>query len=172
MPVTRQRYQEGSIQKASRAKGPDVWVFRWRELTPDGRRVQRKKTIGTVKRFKTESEAKKAVEPLRAEVNAKQEVLGVMTFAELWGDFAKKELRNEAVDRSETTIQLYTQRSPLPASAVGDNTDQQDQDGCGRGVAPDPERERTEACRRNDRSPEEARSKYQSEIAEPDVRTL
>jgi integrase len=107
MPITRNRYQEGSIDRIKRAKGPDVWVFRWRESLPDGRRVQKKKTIGSVKRFKTESDAKKAVETLRAEVNAQQELLGVMTFRELWGDFAAKELRGEAADRSETTISLY-----------------------------------------------------------------
>ena len=80
---------------------------RWRELTPDGRRVQRKKTIGTVKRYKTASEAKKAVEFLRAEVNAKREVRAVWTLKQLWGDFSLRELRSKQADRAATTIRLY-----------------------------------------------------------------
>lgn len=70
MPITRQRYQAGTLQKVSRAKGPEMWVYRWRELTSDGRRVQKKRTIGSVEKYKTESAAMKAVESLRAQANA------------------------------------------------------------------------------------------------------
>jgi integrase len=107
MPVTRNRYQEGSIDRVKRAKGPDVWVYRWREATPDGGRVQKKRTIGDVKRFKSEADARRAVESLRAEINAKQDSMGIMILAELWADLAAKELRSKQADRAETTIQLY-----------------------------------------------------------------
>jgi integrase len=107
MPVTRNRYQEGSIDRVKRTNGPDVWVYRWRERTPDGRRIQKKRTIGTVKRFKSEADAKRAVESLRAEINARQDVAGVMTLEKLWADFSDKELRSEQADRADTTIKLY-----------------------------------------------------------------
>jgi integrase len=107
MPVTRNRYQEGSIDLVKRAKGPNVWVYRWREATPDGRRVQRKKTIGDNKRYKTESEARRAVEALRAEINAGQEVVGEWTLDRLWADFVERELHSKQADRSPTTIKLY-----------------------------------------------------------------
>lgn len=101
------RYQEGSIDRVSRAKGPGVWVYRWRELQPDGTRVQRKKTIGTVSRYPTQSTAKKAVENLRTEINAQEERIGKMTVREAWGHFQAHELRSPAVNRSASTIQNY-----------------------------------------------------------------
>jgi integrase len=60
----RQRYQSGSLTKEKRKAGPAVWIFRWRENTPDGR-VNRKVVVGTVEEFKTKTEARKASEPLR-----------------------------------------------------------------------------------------------------------
>jgi integrase len=113
MPVT--RYQEGSIDRVSRKKGPDVWMFRWRELV-DGRRVQKKRIIGNLSQYPTLADAKRAIDPFRAQVNATKEVLGEMKFRELWGDFAKVELRRKLIVRkkvsdelvrSETTIELY-----------------------------------------------------------------
>jgi integrase len=87
------RYQEGSIEQVSRAKGrPDVWVYRWRELREDGTRVQRKKTIGDVKEFPKKDDVKREVENLRAAINAAQDKLGKMTILELWGHFQKEEL--------------------------------------------------------------------------------
>jgi integrase len=101
------RYQEGSIARVKRANGPDVWVFRWRELQPDGTRVQRNKVIGDVNRLKTKSDAKKTADNLRAEVNAQQERVGRMTVNEAWGHFQANELRNPIVNRSPSTIQGY-----------------------------------------------------------------
>jgi len=74
MSTTRnKRYQEGSINRIKRAKGPDVWVYRLRELQEDGRRVQRKATIGDAERYPNKSDVKREVENLRAEINARQE---------------------------------------------------------------------------------------------------
>jgi integrase len=109
------RYQEGTIDRVKRAKGPDAWVYRWRELQEDGSRVQRKKTIGDVERFPNRASAKRAVENLRAEINARQEHLGKITIRELWGHFQTEELHAlrdgqlEGVEtkRSPTTIQCY-----------------------------------------------------------------
>lgn len=101
------RYQEGSFDRLKRAKGPDVWVYRWRELQPDGSRLQRKKVIGDVDRFRTESAAKKAVENLRAEINAREECVGKLTVGELWGHFEKHELCSLRADRSPVTIETY-----------------------------------------------------------------
>lgn len=90
--ATRNRYQNGSVERVKRAKGPDVWIFRWRELQPNGSRVQRKKVVGDVHRLPNLSAAKKAVENLRAEVNAKNDQVGEpiaekLTVGQLWGLF-------------------------------------------------------------------------------------
>jgi integrase len=102
------RYQEGSIDRVRRAKGsPHVWVYRWRELQPDGTRVQKKKTIGDIRRYPNKSAAKKAVENFREEINAQEQRIGKMTVREAWGDFQANELRSSIADRSETTIENY-----------------------------------------------------------------
>ena len=44
----RTRYQQGSVQREKRHSGPDVWIFRWREIGPDGKSKQRKAIVGTV----------------------------------------------------------------------------------------------------------------------------
>jgi integrase len=98
------RYQEGSIDRVPRAKGPDVWVYRWRELNPDGIRVQRKKTIGNVEQFPKKSDVKREVENLRSEINAKQDRVGKTTVADAWGHFQLHELHE---NRSPTTINGY-----------------------------------------------------------------
>jgi integrase len=108
MSTTRNnRYQEGSINRVKRAKGPDVWVYRWRELQEDGRRVQRKTTIGDAERYPNKSDVKREVENLRAEINARQERVGKKTLDEVWGHFQAYELRDPDVGRSETTIDNY-----------------------------------------------------------------
>jgi integrase len=92
-----------------------VWVFRWRELQADGSRVQKKKTIGDVRRFPKKSDVQKEVENLRAEINAKQDRIGKMTVRELWGHFQEHELYRKAdgpadiveTFRSPVTIDLY-----------------------------------------------------------------
>lgn len=105
MSTTRNsRYQEGSIDRVKRAKGPDVWVFRWRELQPDGTRVQRKKTIGNAKQFPRKADVQREVENLRSEINSREERVGKITIGQAWGHFQEHELE---VDRSPTTIASY-----------------------------------------------------------------
>jgi hypothetical protein len=43
--------QRGSLVKAERKNGPDVWQFRWSEAGGDGRRVYRKRVIGTIEQY-------------------------------------------------------------------------------------------------------------------------
>jgi integrase len=90
-------YQEGSLERVSRAKGPDVWIYRWR----DSSRVQRKKVLGNVERLKTKAEAKREVENFRSQINAELQKIGRMILGEAWGHFQEHELR---VNRSPTTV--------------------------------------------------------------------
>jgi integrase len=107
MPSTRSRYQECSLERVGRAKGPDVWIVRWRELQPNGSRVQRKKVIGNLVRLPKLVDAKRAVENLRAQINSQAGETIHMTVGEAWGHFQEHELRDSDVDRSPTTIQSY-----------------------------------------------------------------
>lgn len=97
------RYQEGSLERVGRAKGPDVWVYRWR----DENRVQRKKVLGTLQRLPTKADAKREVENFRAQINAGLGKIGRMTVGEAWGHFQQHELYDKTVERSPTTIRSY-----------------------------------------------------------------
>lgn len=104
------RYQEGSIDRVHRAKGPDVWVYRWREFDDDANRVQRKQIIGNLSQFPTISDAKRQVENLREMINAQQCRPGKTTVGDAWGHFQLHELGEDAqVERSPTTIYRYEQ---------------------------------------------------------------
>ena len=40
--------QNGSVIRAERQRGPDVWEFRWREPGADGKRKHRRMVLGSV----------------------------------------------------------------------------------------------------------------------------
>jgi hypothetical protein len=48
--------QQGSIIKAERKHGPAVWQFRWPETGSQGRRIYRKRVVGTIEDY-ADSEA-------------------------------------------------------------------------------------------------------------------
>jgi integrase len=61
--------QRGCMQRNSRKEGPDVWQFRWSESSSDGKRLYRKKIVGTVEQYPDESAARRAVVGLVSEIN-------------------------------------------------------------------------------------------------------
>jgi len=65
----RTRYQYGSVEIDKRVTGPDVWIYRWRETTSDGRKRRRGFTVGTVEKYRTEAHALKAAEGMRVLIN-------------------------------------------------------------------------------------------------------
>ena len=67
--VKRTRYQYGSVEIDERVQGPDVWLYRWWESTPDGRRTRRGFTVGTVDSTKRRSHSLKATEGMRLIIN-------------------------------------------------------------------------------------------------------
>src|ERR1017187_1778851 len=101
-------YQEGHIERVHLANGPDQWTYRWWETSKQsGRRIHRRKLIGTVETYPTISAAKRAVESFRTEINAAATKTVRMTVGEAWGHFQANELRDPDVDRSPTTIKSY-----------------------------------------------------------------
>jgi len=61
--------QLGSLTTRSRLDGPDVWQFRWSEKRSQGRRVYRKRIIGTIEQYPNAEAARSAVHSLITEVN-------------------------------------------------------------------------------------------------------
>jgi integrase len=64
------RYQNGCISLIKNGSGNLVWVFRWKQTLPDGKRVPRQKVIGTLERYKDKAAAEKAAIGLRLMINA------------------------------------------------------------------------------------------------------
>ena len=93
----RTRYQQGSVQREKRRNGPDVWVFRWRQTTPEGGSKRRKAIVGSVLALPTEAAALKAAHALRIDANQEtpQAEGGPSTIAQLIAHYRLKELAGE-----------------------------------------------------------------------------
>lgn len=61
--------QNGSVIRAKRRCGPDVWEFRWRESCADGKRKHRRMVLGSVEQIVDETAARQAVSGLGIEFN-------------------------------------------------------------------------------------------------------
>lgn len=94
------RYQQGCIARERRNNGPDVWIFRWRETQPDGKRTNRKVVVGTVDEYSTRSEAQKAADAIRIHVNKEtpRSILRPLTCEQLIAHYVDREL-TEGNDR-------------------------------------------------------------------------
>jgi integrase len=67
--LNRPRYQHGFFSRHKRKKGPEVWVYRWREIDANGKPKMRAFVVGPVTQYSTETAAWKAVSTLRLDVN-------------------------------------------------------------------------------------------------------
>jgi hypothetical protein len=61
--------QSGSVIRAERQRGPDVWEFRWREQGADGKRKHRRMVLGSVEQLTDEAAARQAISSLLLELN-------------------------------------------------------------------------------------------------------
>ena len=100
MMFKRTRYQSGSLTRETRKTGPAVWIFRWREQTPEGT-VNRKVQVGTVEKYRSKSLALQAVEGLRININ--KQTFEPKTVKELIEHYTEKEL-------SENSAKAYSTR--------------------------------------------------------------
>jgi integrase len=101
--------QQGSVIRSNRKRGPDVWQFRWAERGPQGRRIYRKRVIGTVCQYSDADSARKAVTGLLAEINSDDLPHGPlpMTVAEVCDHFDQRELTKDNTWRSYSTKKTY-----------------------------------------------------------------
>jgi integrase len=90
----RTTYQQGSLQLEERKRGPHVWVFRWWEADPGGKRVYRKQQVGDLTEYPNETAAKVAVDALRLTINHQSQRNGAkqMTVQSLWEHYSHEEL--------------------------------------------------------------------------------
>src|SRR3979490_2539481 len=94
--------QHGSLIKSNRKRGPEVWQFRWAERGPQGKRIYRKRVIGTVFQYSDADSARKAVSGLLVEVNSNGLPRGPlpMTVTQVCDYFDQRELTKANTWRS------------------------------------------------------------------------
>jgi len=103
------RSQKGSLCLSVNGSGIQVWIFRWWETSTDGRRVRRKRQVGTLDQYKTEEAAEKAVRNWRLVLSANQDgAVSRITMKALIDHFREKELVDKGEDgRAWSTRDRY-----------------------------------------------------------------
>ena len=101
--------QQGSIIQTVRKQGPNVWSFRWSEKNRKGRRVYRKRVIGTIEQYPDANAARAAAGALLAQINAYPNHYDArrITVTEICEHFEQKELRSGDSFRSFATVKTY-----------------------------------------------------------------
>jgi integrase len=87
-------YQFGNLTLKKRAKGSDVWEFRYYEDTVVGARTRKSCIIGKVDKYKTEAQARKAVEALLLKLNSETPLqrMTVVSFGGICDRYIQEEL--------------------------------------------------------------------------------
>ena len=63
--------QNGSVVRRTRKMHSDIWQFRWREKTADGKKIYRRRQVGTVDEIPDLETAWKAARLLVPDLNAR-----------------------------------------------------------------------------------------------------
>jgi integrase len=96
--MQRTRIQRGGVNRDISSSGKEVWAFRWRETRPDGRRVPRKRVIGTLEEYPTKKAVENAARGFRLNlVDQGSAALVQITMKELVDHFSE----HEQVDKGE-----------------------------------------------------------------------
>ena len=101
--------QNGSLIRADRRRGPDVWEFRWREPSADGKRKHRRIVLGSVGQLADEAAAGQAISALRLEFNRGGAWLKTrsMTVSDLVSHYRARELDTDTVWKTYSTKITY-----------------------------------------------------------------
>jgi integrase len=94
------RKQNGSLYMDVNGSKTPVWMFSWQHVLPTGRRVRRKRQVGTLDQYKTEAAAERAVRSWRLAINSNQaHAFSGITMKDLIEHFRLKELAGKGKDR-------------------------------------------------------------------------
>ena len=101
--------QNGSVIRAERQRGPDVWEFRWREPGADGKRKHRRIVLGSVGQLADEAAARQVISALRLEFNRGGASLKTrsMTVSDLVSHYRVRELYADTVWKTYSTKITY-----------------------------------------------------------------
>ncbi|HEX3103816.1 MAG TPA: site-specific integrase [Terriglobales bacterium] len=101
--------QNGSVIRAERQRGPDVWEFRWREPGADGKRRHRRLVLGSIEQLADETAARQAIAALKLEFNRGGAWLKTRstTFSDLVSHYRERELDPDTVWKTHSTKVTY-----------------------------------------------------------------
>ena len=101
--------QNGSVIRAERRRGPDVWEFRWREPGADGKRRHRRIVLGSVEQLADEAAARQATSALRLVFNRGDTWLKTRstTVSDLVSHYRERELDPDTVWKTHSTKVTY-----------------------------------------------------------------
>jgi integrase len=101
--------QRCSLIMKKRKRGPDVWLLRWSDKSDSGRRIYRKRVIGTVEEFVDADSARRAVASLVEKINGDNPRISLrtITMSALCSHFERCELAQGNTWRSYSTKKCY-----------------------------------------------------------------
>lgn len=99
--------QQGSLIRSARKRGPDVWQFRWSERAGNGKRVYRKRVIGTVDQCSDAVEVRRTAAAIVGAPKDRLVKPAAITVAQLAMHFRHHELEQDDGWRSYSTRRNY-----------------------------------------------------------------
>src|ERR1700758_5483608 len=101
--------QNGSVIRGERQRGPDVWEFRWREPSADGKRKHRRMILGSTEQLADETTARQAIATLRLDLNHGEAWLKTRSTAvsELAAHYRERELEPDTIWKTHSTKVTY-----------------------------------------------------------------
>ncbi len=117
----RTSFQNGSLKREKRKRGPDVWVLRWRETGPNGQPRKPKRIIGNVNDYPNLSSAKRAVAALGLDLNLHERAEEVKpTVMQLIAHYTSRELSSERASKHAVYLRGLSRLSEdLDCAAMG-----------------------------------------------------
>ena len=118
--------QNGSVIRAERQRGPDVWEFRWREPGADGKRKHRRMILGSIEQLADEAAARQAIATIRLDLNHGDAWLKTRSTAvsELAAHYRERELEPDTIWKTHSTKVTYEGylNNLVPRQANGSRT--------------------------------------------------
>ena len=99
--------QHGSIIRKDRKKHSDIWQFRWREDTAEGKKIYRRRDIGSIDQIPDLETARKVALLVVPDLNARKPGPASMTVGQLCSHFEQRELCESNAWRSYSTKHIY-----------------------------------------------------------------
>ena len=101
--------QNGSIIRATRQRGPNVWEFRWREPASDGKRKHRRIVLGSVEQLADAAAVRDAVVGLRLQLSRGGAWLKTRTatVSDLVSHYRERELDPDTIWKTHSTRVTY-----------------------------------------------------------------